>query len=272
MNERDERPLSEIQFAIDVKDPEERAGHCTAVRGLLAGLGVHVAQDIVELGCTGVVYKLHEGDIGKALRAAQFIRQHMGGSLCGLPCYVPPNRFCLVHSTIGALQLKGNVDGPQASCYPEALPICSRELTAEERAAHGKVQAKIMADAATAALDLGAEIQPTDPLLDALPQPSTTSIGPQQLSQRGAGTTIGDASFKCPEHAEFEPKCRFCLAQAVAEGPLEPKLWVRAWPRVGDAPREVDPRELATLLSHNGDEGVELRVLAARWVRKLTRV
>ena len=49
------------------------------------------------------------------------VRENMGGSGCGLPCYVPPDRFCMVHNTIG-------VDG-QSQRNPDGVSYCSHEVT-----------------------------------------------------------------------------------------------------------------------------------------------
>ena len=153
----------------------------------------------------------------------------MAGSICGLPCYVPPDRFCLVHNIPGALQLHGNMDGPQLARHPEGIPLCSRELTVEELAVQGEIHRKIMEAAADEAKALGAEItaseveaQDADPLADTSKEPSTTG----GKAPDGRSGRSGDASFVCPEHTEFTPKCRFCLAQAVAEGPFDPQIEV----------------------------------------------
>lgn len=249
MTERDERPLAEIRFAQDKDTP----GTEETVRAVFALVGVKVAQDIIDLGCTGLCCKTTLAD-------AQLLRQSMAGSICGLPCYVPRDRFCLVHNTIGGLQATGNKDGSQMNPHPEGLALCSRELTVVERATLSGVEAFISNEGLKEAAEhFGAEkLQEATPLLEGAPQ----------FELRG---TPSLPAFICREHTEFTFGCRYCLAQSIVEGPLEPKVWVRAWLRIGDEPRVIDPKELTTLLSHSGDEGVELYVLAARWDRKLVK-
>ena len=94
-----------------------------------------------------------------ALSLARLVRMNMSGSICGLPCYVPRTRFCLVHNTIGGLQLAGNADGPQRQRYPQGVPVCSRKLTRREKKAVGFVENKLAKDARLAALrDYGARV------------------------------------------------------------------------------------------------------------------
>jgi hypothetical protein len=270
MRERDERPLDEIQFAIDglSQDREVDTGR---IRDLLRFIGVSIAQDIIDLGCTGLTEAIQDRNgqpgrcvwmLGKtAIEIATWVRERMAGSICGLPCYVPPNRYCLVHDTIGALQLDGNLDGIQQVRHPEGISLCSRELTDEECKQYGAVQKK----RAELAKKFGIEgtLNPVD--LNSRP------LKPQQGSDFEPSPAITDR-FKCPEHLELNPSCRFCLAQAVAEGPLEPNLHVRVYSSAFDEKaRILDPRELETVLKHNGDNHVQLYVLAASWTRKLAR-
>jgi hypothetical protein len=259
MKERDDRPLSEIQFALDVHDPVERERISVQIRGMLALQGVKVGQDIIEKGCTGLV---QPATAWLTIEEAKFVRQNMAGSICGLPCYVPPNRFCLVHDCVGALQLMGNADGPQLARHPEGVPACSRELTLEEAASVGAIQRKMLQDAADAAKALGLEATASEV--------ETSEVDPLASTSSGSDSLHG---FICSEHAEFNPACRFCLAQAVAEGPFDPVVEVRVC-----SPQEApqwssypDSRGLVHLLENSAITHVELRVRAARWVRKLTR-
>lgn len=262
--ERDERPLAEINFAMDASS-ELRGTLAKETRAVFEDAGARIGQDIIDLGCTGLSVKLR-GSAGWGQRIAT-ARRYMSGSICGLPCYVPPDRFCLVHNGPGALQLRGNMDGPQAARHPEGVALCSRELTDAERAAREGVQAKIMADATDEATRMGAEI---------VSEPSArppTEVELAVLSSEGA--IPASWRFKCPEHTAFETKCRFCLAQAVVEGPFDPLVQLRycvtengSWSIV-DSLASTAGVEL--LLPVTTAVDVQLYVLAARWVRKLTR-
>jgi hypothetical protein len=151
----DTRPLAEIEFAIDVQDPAAREMAAGNVRAILRRCGVAHAQDIVDLGCTGLFSKLcgSAPDPAFAVVAAdslvlvQRVRANMGGSLVGLPCYVPPDRFCLIHNTIGGL----SVEKGQASRYPEVIPQVSRDLSPQERGHVSLIEAARNTDATTRA-------------------------------------------------------------------------------------------------------------------------
>jgi len=268
MSERDERPLNEIQFALDVQDPIARAARAEAVRDLLARAGVSIAQDIVDLGCTGLILQLFaptpveaRRGMPKPLVVATYMRESMSGSICGLPCYVPPTRFCLVHNTIGALQLVGNVDGAQTNPHPEGVALCSRELTDEERKQAGAVGAVIDEHARKAAKDFGLEV------IDE-PSEDAEALG-APLKNRGLPLLSG---FCCPEHAEPVWRCRFCLAAAVIAGDFEPVCVLRVFDeRGGDKFRDNEANELAAILDTDAFSEVDLYVRAAVWLRKLVR-
>jgi hypothetical protein len=90
------------------------------VRAYLADAGCTTAQAILDAGCTG----LHLA--GLEIPTLRDLRAALGGTGIGLPCYVPPNRFCLVHNTVGGLQ-----DG-QAARHTAAYTGITRELTPQE--------------------------------------------------------------------------------------------------------------------------------------------
>jgi hypothetical protein len=267
MLERDERPLAEIRFAQDTHVLSREAVQLE-VCSVLQEAGVRIAQDIIELGCTGLVLRLQTAGKRSGVEAAIFVREHMAGSICGLPCYVPPDCFCLVHNTVGALQLQGNADGPQLARHPEGIPLCSRELTEDERKKLNLIQSKIAEDATDEARRMGAEVL-------------TATEFEEQCLEAGLPyrpLRPGLAVFKCIEHTEFNPKCRFCLAQAVVDGPLDP-LSITRQIEEHKGTSHVDwcvtaPNAVSAFKSDgfpNYVVQVELYVLAARWVRKLTR-
>lgn len=267
--ERDTRPLGEIRFAADLpaSDGATREGVEANVRDFLHRVGVGVGQDIIDMGCTGLVQSLcnllvSEGGSpdecrGRALNAAKFIRRNMAGSICGLPCYVPRDRYCLVHDTIGGLQIAGNFDGPQAQRHPEALPAMSRELTEDERAKVLGINAKISAEARAAALsEYGATDIEDEPAGEAPTAPSCP---------------IPQSPFKCPEHTEPDWECRKCIAQAVVDhaGPAQAEFHVNdnhlGW--------DVLPTLTASLAKLEAGEctTVELWVRVASWSKKVAR-
>jgi hypothetical protein len=248
MLERDERPLSEIRFAQDKDAPlyEDQ------VRSLFAKMGVSIGQDIIGLGCTGLATKATPA-------TAQNLRKSMAGSICGLPCYVPNHLFCLVHNTVGGLQESGNKDGPQRNPHPEGLEMCSRPLTPEEGGKIQGVHAFIAAEGVKEAVEhFGAERAEAEATLS---EASATDF---------ATCPVPLPPFVCREHTEFNPGCRYCLAQSIVEGPFEPP--VRLFAEAGGIQSEQAWFELPKLLASDDTDIVELYVLAGRWVRKLTKV
>jgi len=261
--ERDERPLAEIRFAQDVTISGVEAE--TTIRTYFERIGVKVAQDIIDLGCTGLVSKLRETSIapGSSWDTAQYIRRNMSGSICGLPCYVPRDRFCLVHNTIGGLQTAGNTDGPQAPRYSEVLTLMSRDLTSEEQRTVAIIAAKLAADAKAKALaDYGAEEieEPTDAI-------HYTGTGPVTLNEPAPSCPIPQPPFKCPDHKEPDWGCRKCIAQAIVEGHGDVQSAVLA-----DGSKRYDTLEVSLSELLDGEwKTVELWVKVASWSQKVTR-
>jgi hypothetical protein len=268
MIERDERPLSEICFSRDVDSPLGEAD----MRVVLSICGVRTGQDIVDMGCTGLVLaiKAYKDSLIASLAKAQQIRQSMAGSVCGLPCYVPDHLFCLVHNTVGGLQTSGNKDGPQSNPHPEGLALCSRPLTPEEGGKLQGMQAFAQAEAVKEAnAHFGAEPVTED---DAFLHPG---ISPSSLEFYDAGKRdacpVPLPPFVCREHGEFTIGCRYCLAQSIVEGPVEPPMHLFAEPARGTQLLQRELRDLPALLSSTDTDVVELYVLAGRWVRKLVK-
>ena len=258
--ERDERPLAEIRFGQDGRGSALAIE--AAIRGYFEQVGVKVGQDIIDLGCTGLVSKLRETGtlaIAITLNTAQYIRRNMSGSICGLPCYVPRDRFCLVHDTIGGLQAAGNMDGPQAPRHSEALPLMSRELTEDERRTVAGINAKLAADAKEKALaDYGAE---------EIEEPSDTAPAPS--------CPIPQPPFKCPNHEEPDWDCRKCIAQAIVEGPMPMLLEFRALSST-DSPlspllRFPSIADALCALKEDRCKHVALWVQVAAWSKKVAR-
>jgi hypothetical protein len=269
--------LGEIRFAADLpaSDGASREGVEANIRDFLHRVGVGVGQDIIDMGCTGIVQGLYnllakedesryspEECRGRALNTASVIRRNMAGSVCGLPCYVPRDRYCLVHDTIGGLQLTGNFDGPQAQRHPEALPFMSRELTEDERRKVAGIEAKLSADAKAAALaEYGATDLDGEPVVDTSVEEVATA----------PSCPIPQPPFKCPDHTEPDWDCRKCIAQAIVEGkkPLHQEYWVDD-NHVGWESIAAINCGLAKLTAGECTT-VELWVHVASWSKKVTR-
>lgn len=137
--------LNELRFFFD-KELEPITGK--NVRELLRLCGVKTGQDIVDLGCTGLMKAGMVACASDVIKIAQFIRDHMTGAGIGLPCYIPPTRFCLIHEIVGGLQDK------QLARHPVMQPFCSRKLTKEERKHATAVNALRSQEGARAAVEL----------------------------------------------------------------------------------------------------------------------
>lgn len=264
--EKDTRPLTEIRFAQSRQDSAVEA----TIREAFSRAGVRIGQDIIDLGCTGFVSRSlpaqqGEGssreDVAAVLSLGKMVRENMDGSVCGLPCYVPRDRFCLVHDTIGGLQQIGNLDGPQACRHSEALPYMSRELNDEEAARVNLIKNKQLADARTSALrDYDAcEVEETDVQADPIEEVETLSC------------PVPTAPFKCSEHEEPNWGCPKCLAQAVAEQKkVDTFVGADLYPSMSFfLGRDLEP-ELESLARGEVDV-VTLWVRAAVWTKKVVR-
>lgn len=237
--ERDERTLDEIDFTQD-GDPRVSASR-VPVRAILRTAGAEVAQDILDLGCTGLASELSGRDL-KWLSDARTVRGGMAGAGFGLPCYVPPTRFCLVHNCIGALE-----PGQEAK-HPEGVELCSRELTVEE----AKMAAAM--DILTQGKPQGEEVAPSP-------------INMPVMAAPGSPIALYDG-FVCPEHREPVWRCRYCLAAAVISGGYEPSTVLRLAEEKAD--RFVPGSKLDEALAASDEiQEIELYVAAAIWRRKM---
>lgn len=246
-NPPDLRQLDEIPFREEGD----------AVRSILRLARCAIGEEVIAAGCTGLVLKLVGGpakSLADALEKARFVREHMGGAGFGLPCYITPMHFCLVHNTVGGLQ-RG-----QQQQFAEGIRLCSRELTAEEREHAAVVEAKIAQDG----LREGEKHFGVEPYKEKvasecnMPPPSANAVPVQLLS----------GYFRCPEHTEIEWKCRYCLAAAVLQGPLEPVTEVQIKSRTATR-STVEIERLAVNLDSENSEVIEVYVRVRRWARKL---
>jgi hypothetical protein len=163
MSTRDERALAELRFANHILDDAERAIKESDVRRVLGFCDVTVAQDIIDLGCTGVLsallayHAVYANDWLKiALQQTQGILENIGGSGTGLPCYVSPQHFCLIHNCVGALE--------PGQTGLDAHPGMIRDLIADE-ALHAKAMGALADQHAVEGLQehFKAEVEKEDP-------------------------------------------------------------------------------------------------------------
>lgn len=255
--------------------------HATALSGMRAILdacGCKIAEDIVALGCTGLVHKITTCPpfelwtrLG-SINTARFFRLGIGGSGVGLPCYVPPDRYCLVHEVSGGLQ-----DG-QEPHHLEAVESISRSLTAQEATQSALVShAKGSTEAVASDLLAGRKL-PEGWEHERQLSPESRDLLEAGLADARAGRVSPVSasvlqSWECPEHKETMWACRYCVAQAIVEGDLQLTFAVRpavgGFTKAGVSAREAT-EEVAYLDSANASR-VDVYVLAATFIRKLAR-
>ena len=224
------------------------------LNGLLHRCEIETADDIVKLGCTGAAASgLSNDDI-------KFLRTGIAGGGVGLPCLVPPDRYCLAHDTIGGLQ-KGQAQG-----LPELIEQISRELTPLEAGSSKLVSAAMRArgeDKMHGAFEiLQGDKQPDDWASADVAAPVAQSVVA--------------APWKCPEHAKINWSCRYCVAQALVEGDLVPSYTAIEEHPTG---QPVMPAEFAsgTVVQRIADSDaadvskLSLFVRVATFTRKLSR-
>lgn len=268
----DTRSIDEMPFGSGAADPQSTA---KAVRALLRQCGVTVAHEIETLGCTGASAK------GLTTTQIYELRMGLGGGGVGLTCFVPPTRYCLAHSTIGGLQVG------QASRFPEEINKISRELSPREkgqvelieasrRVRGGNLDERLMKTAdALSGRDLPPGVEREDEsdtgFEDGQPyqQVAEQTRRPQTL-RASTLTQDGDLienSFVCPEHRSPIWSCRYCVAQMIVEGPLEP-MYVAS---VDGAMHAAGVDVAMVLQNHANANAVDVYVLAARYTQKLAR-
>lgn len=263
----DNRPLAELPLATLL--PEERREALAAIaRKILVDCGVIIAEDVAKLGCTGVVAcpNVSKGiDWGNARACAKEVRDALGGSGVIFPCFVGPDRYCLVHETIGGLQ-----DG-QLPRHQEVLEHVSRDLLPNEKRHIATVESARRKNLREARDTLMAGDKPS---LDVVEE-SDEAESPAAPAATAVVATFA-AAWTCPEHGETVWGCRFCLAAEIVKGEYQPPLLFRSVD--GDsnphttraAPDEVDGR-IASLDQNHAIVDAELFVRVAKWRRKLAR-
>lgn len=275
---QDTRPIEDLEFGAALADrtPAERQRTRELLTTLFRDLGCQIAQDVADLGCTGLSTKAK-----MSVGAIAEIRNDMAGSGVGITCFVPGHLFCLAHNTIGALQ------PGQAQRYPEALPSITRPLTPQEEVSvrliektqriksSGKSRLVDSVDMLSGRGISPADLEDEDGVVVASPQPTRDTVPDHDdlYSNDNPYTP-----WMCDEHDDLTVGCRYCLAEAIVTGPLEPFLLLmpalegnQANPEDANriAPDEFEEK-LAQLDAAHCDAAA-LFVKVATWRRRLAR-
>jgi hypothetical protein len=233
---------------------------------LVGSCKAKTSDDIEALGCTGCAAN------GLTIENAQFIRLGLAGSGVGLPCFVPPDRFCLVHGVSGGLQ-----DG-QSQQYAERVEDISRPLTPAE-AGHNKLVSAARrgrTEHDTHSMLHGHELPKSWQAMDGGEGGAEVETFEQVVEGlRAAGgiepVRLGAHTWKCDEHTETDWTCRYCLAQAVVEGELTPVVRVAGPMGVGEVMASDVDAKLVELNKMGSVDHVEVFVQAAKFTRRLAR-
>ena len=256
--------MSEIptDAAIEAWQAHHKLG-LDRVRSLLEQCDVEIADDIKILGCTGCVAH------GLSLDDIKFLRIGLAGSGVGLPCFVPPSKFCLAHEITGGLQ-----EG-QAQMFPDQVASISRELTPEE-AAHGKlVHEARWSEKERRAHEMlvGHRLPEGWEADDAKAERLGKHFDTVEVTEQNS---VAIPSWKCAEHLTTRWQCRHCVAQAVVEGALEPVFVLYVDHPTGTSGMTDEcvgsaiQKEIAEEEASNSNS-VKLYVRVATFTRKLSR-
>ena len=256
------------------------------VRDLLRSLDVKTARDIELLGCTGAKAK------GLANEQITALRLSLAGGGVGLPCFVGIDRFCLGHNTIGGLQEQ------QEQRHRECVEAVSRPLTKEERGrielieAARRKQGKTLGERLVATGDILAGRELPDGFEAAAGASGTESTLRIHGVPAGLEEGLEDSrqgrvfpvpagvlqDWECPEHKKTNWSCRYCVAQAIVEGPLVPVFAVLEADSGGESGEDhtgLTPEEMDVALKGADAKKLEfaaLYVKAATFERRLARV
>lgn len=269
----DSRLLSEVEFAWNVSDPQERAEKAERVREIFGKCGAVTAQDAIDLGCTGLA------KFGIGIEDSKFVRDHMAGARFSLTCFVPPTLHCLVHETSGGLQSKNLANEAQEQRFAEMVPQISRELLPSE-SAHIKLieHAMRMETREKEAKEMlrGQKLPEGWAMSEA--EGASPPAGAAQPSRYFREDVPADPSkFECPEHGETFWNCRYCIATEIIRGDLVPTLVIGHQTDAGMCPDDfntVAGTEVPAKIKAYNDASMDRVVLLARvavWTRKLSR-
>jgi hypothetical protein len=208
----DQRLIERMTFGLNETTAEARAASAMRVRRILLACECHTGGDIAKLGCTGVFHHLgvRGFDGMNAVQVGQFLRLGLAGGGVGLACFVPPSRFCYIHNTIG-----GREPGQDANYTEQAVAI-SRKLTPAE-------QAKVAVTERARRVYAGGDDKEAAALLtgfnpEAAVEAVTAAVGGIEVEE------LPPLPWVCQEHHVHDPHCRYCVAQRVVEGPLDPTM------------------------------------------------
>lgn len=279
IREFDSRPIEKLQLCtalsptyaeVAARHPERvptqetidewKDAHAVDIAVMLTMLkrcGVSLTGDIDKLGCTGAINFLNLSEI-------ETLRLGLAGSGVGLPCFVPPTRFCLAHQTVGGLQRE------QAIQHEGNISKVSRPLTPKEAGAVAftdgiRRMTKGMGEASNALSgfgDLPKGMEIVDESEDFMPPRMEGFLPPADVSLA--------QSWKCPEHSVLQWSCRYCVAQALVEGALVPAyavLWDAPGGMEVGTPEEIQRR--IDQLDQTGVPCVDIYVHLKRLERKL---
>lgn len=278
----DERPIESMTFAGHLPEGEERDARASQLRQTFLQAGCKIPNDIALLGDTGLYGHLlrrganHDAAIG----SAKYVRENMAGAGVGLTCFVGPDRFCLVHNIVGALQ-----DG-QTQQHAEHVEAISRPLTDKER---GYVEYIESVRRITDRTGQGRIIKAIDALQGKRMPEGVVRDGDANgstLTESGEATPLNDLAlaalvapapepWTCPEHGKTVWACRLCIASEIARGEFAPPLLFQsgqshvAWAGQPIEPDALDERIEMANAAHDG--AAELWVRAAKWRVKLAR-
>lgn len=239
----DRRLIAEMPFGYDYSMPTPRIDDSKKwepttkqedeqawVRSFLAACGCVYACDIETLGCTGLAKRCFAQEVSNTpvttiiVETGTRLRLGLAGGGVGLPCFVPGDRFCLVHNTVGGLQDR------QVALHLEFIPMISRELTPQERIQTGLTQkARRLrgGERTVEAMDLlaGQNQEALDDIVENLADEKRLEELKDEPDEPVPFVRLGEPTrWKCTEHTETNWACRHCLAQAVVEGSLEPSF------------------------------------------------
>lgn len=224
MDWSDKRPLTDLAFGILETDEARRTETARFVREKLSMCGVEIADDIIDVGCTGLAKQ------GISIEDAKRIRLGLGGSGVGLTCFVGPDRYCLVHETVGGLQ-----DGQQ-QLHPAYVLEVSRDLEPGERD-HVAVIENIR------------RRDPQKPTRDRIMEAASalTNASPDAVIEddeepeaEASPSEPASTADRCPEHGKVYWNCRFCVAALIVNGGFDLDSYV-VDPDPEEAPDEAAP-------------------------------
>lgn len=251
------------------------------VRDLLRTLGIKTAHDIELLGCTGAKAQ------GLSIEQIAALRLSLAGGGVGLPCFVGIDRFCLAHNTIGGLQEQ------QEQRHKEFVEAVSRPLTKEERGrielieAARRKQGKTLGERLVSTGDILSGRELPDGFAADVPNAEQDRVLPRVLQEGIEQARRGEVSpvpmhmlqdWECPEHKKTNWACRYCVAQAIVEGPLVPVYALLEADSGGESGEDhtgLTPEEMHVALERADAKGLEytaVYVKAATYERRLARV